>query len=762
LSSLNRSARAIEPITALADWLILTGCELEGELDLVFTKLKCICLQLDFTKDNYRTLELAQKIYSVRALLDEIKREGINRIYFSTQDNIQHTVQNIISKNERPVSNAMLGVIVVLFSLTLACFVNAYQENNNLIKNGSRVVESLASQGNEIHGLDKLSDVYSYYLKLKNYQSDHVWIKRLGFYKGRPHLESVKNILMLSMHESFYKPISNILEEELSDKNEEGDLYFLLKLYLVLYYPEYLNDDYLMNSLSDKWLALSGSVLSKDQSESLIQMYFQHTSPSSRQYDQSLVNQVRQQLGKTSHAQHIYNQVKSTGLMQWRDISLEDLIETNDVFLLSSHHKIPGIYSLSAWYNFIEPEMSKRSLEAGKGDWVIDLPLNRPNVYFKNEVIDLDAVTVTEKKIRHLYFDEFKHAWLEMVKSIQVKENVKIDQAIKLASDSALLTQIISECLKNLKLIFREEILSQENLEFYLASLKKLSSELEALLMRGELEKTTFIYTKEILQGKNADSELKRIDFTIEKFVKHIKDTNVRESVRSLLQMPVQGVWNSLLSHSAQFLQKQWDKEVYSYYKDHIQGKFPHKRDGADVSMDAFTKFYHPTHGVFAKFSRELELFLEGEQTLTFSPEFKAMQKQATAISHAMFNKTSNTPSLVLKLYPQPMKSLSEVAIGVGKQAIVYRNGPQEWHKIKWRGEQEDQETYIKLISASQKNQGFKEFEGPWGLFHLLANSNLKSVNDKVYKGRISTPADFGKDYSFNYLAKVESEPHIF
>jgi len=453
--------------------LIVISDDFEGELEAVMAQASQVCLQMDLEADNISLLERAQKIQS----LNQINAAGI---YFCSKDNIER----FIPRNRKP-ALMCLGLASLL---CLSLIISAYQRNSDLIKNPP----------------SELIKTYDYYLQLKE---ERHWIKRLGFYKGKSFVNPIQNILVMILHEKFYKPISEELEAELSDS------YLLFKLYLALHSSDLLDDDYLIKILSSK----------SNINEKLIRMYFELSSPSSRQLNHSLVRQARQELEKSSDAQNLYELIKALGTLQWKDIKLNDLIDSKE---LTSRYQIPGIFSLSAWYNFIEPEMSKRALESIE----------------------------TENEMRELYFNEYREAWFEMMKSIEAKGMVSAEQ----------MDQLISEVLKNLRLW--DPLISQEELDNYLKEVSQLESEIEH----------SYEFAKQYL---NQDSRL-----------------TVPQSLRSLLLLPEKGIRQTLIAISEQQLKQQWDSQVYSYYIDHLQGKFPLSRTGPDVSMDAFIKFFAPLH----------------------------------------------------------------------------------------------------------------------------------------------------------------------
>jgi type VI secretion system protein ImpL len=124
------------------------------------------------------------------------------------------------------------------------------------------------------------------------------------------------------------------------------------------------------------------------------------------------------------------------------------------------------------------------------------------------------------------------------------------------------------------------------------------------------------------------------------------------------------------------------------------------------------------------------ELEARGESST--SPRYRSVLvdylEAANEVSTVMFpSDDEEMPIVEFDVMIQGAPGIKEISLTVDGEKIVYRNGPEEWHSMKWPGEGDK--------GAAVRARGFGldadvEREGEWGFFRVLEKGTVRASSD--------------------------------
>ncbi|MGB1237007.1 MAG: type VI secretion system membrane subunit TssM [Pseudomonadales bacterium] len=190
------------------------------------------------------------------------------------------------------------------------------------------------------------------------------------------------------------------------------------------------------------------------------------------------------------------------------------------------------------------------------------------------------------------------------------------------------------------------------------------------------------------------------------------------------------------------FLNEQWRRNVYSFYRANLAGLYPFNRTATrDVSVEHFNQFF-AVDGKVDRFNsqfsgyfdvdaagqRNLRSFLSGSQ-LAFNDDLSQFFSAAKDIQQRMY--TAGNLRLDFALRAQDMSSaLSEITLQGERKLYSYRNGPPLWKSLQWPQPQQVSEDIELQLKSIDKHLLRVSFVGPWSWFKLADAMNARAGGD--------------------------------
>lgn len=196
--------------------------------------------------------------------------------------------------------------------------------------------------------------------------------------------------------------------------------------------------------------------------------------------------------------------------------------------------------------------------------------------------------------------------------------------------------------------------------------------------------------------------------------------------------------WKVLLVTAIEELEKKWNSDVYSFYAERIQPKYPFsKASRSDVSIQDFEEFFGPKGRLQTFYNDYLKLFLEenkgvltfGDQSLV-RDDFIDNLQAAWDIQDSFFDNNNN---LHVEFSVEPL-GLSSVfrksVINVDGQLVVYSHGPSYPTRLIWPNSLRES-TVSKLTLVSSSDTEVISRNGTWSWFRLLDQAQLRGATSK-------------------------------
>jgi len=227
--------------------------------------------------------------------------------------------------------------------------------------------------------------------------------------------------------------------------------------------------------------------------------------------------------------------------------------------------------------------------------------------------------------------------------------------------------------------------------------------------------------------------------------------------------------WKIILSSAHQYVNNEWNNQVYSAYSQALAGRYPLKRSSSDeLALFDFSEFFKPK-GTMDKFYIELiKPFINTRKgwtnrvvdnhSLGLSTATLKQVKRAQSIKNVFFRRNPEIPSISFQLKPYRMEKRDVLfQLEVGNQRINYNHGPKFWKDLNWSGEDENKRVRI-IFDDRNDNRHEKSFDGPWAWFKLQDRSRIKKTRkSNVYLATYAVNELLdNKDKRTNKISKIQ------
>lgn len=317
-----------------------------------------------------------------------------------------------------------------------------------------------------------------------------------------------------------------------------------------------------------------------------------------------------------------------------------------------------------------------------------------------------------------------------------------------------------------------EDVVSQSISE-YLEALNGVYGEVDDLAASVDVKRDSERFAAKLLSGNGPKPKISKAWVVTTKLINSVKKPT-RPIIRSLLAPPVQMAWSGIVSQATAGLEREWRSSVVKPYRKLISGKFPFAASGDDAALADVAEFYRPKDGILWKFADErLSPYLRKTSQgwiprkwlgvgTNFSRQFLKGLSQAQKITDALYTQRGTNPNMIFYLQPDPSTRLREMQIESNGQLFRYRNGPQIWQRFDWPGNMEQIGARVMGVADHGRAIGELRAEGPWGLFHLLTQADIKKIGSTHYKTSWDLPASDGGKVTVAFKLRADRQDNIF
>lgn len=529
---------------------------------------------------------------------------------------------------------------------------------------------------------------------------------------------------------------------------------------------------------------------------------------------QSLITQARENLQSPPDAGQMYAQVISRGANELKDLGIDDLLDRNARQLLGSGARVPGVYTRDGWNQFVREQIEARIDAATRGDWVLT------GRYLPGEGEDTDGTLVDEglaaslrEDIRALYFDDYAEAWLAFLSQTRLRRFASLEEGVgridQLSRSGGALGQLMNGVSHNLTLHeaapgpgaaalaelgdrratikamdertaeLRRFVRAAENrsvselVNQYLVTLSALKADMERLALAVNVPLEAEQYAGSILGRGGSETELYRSWVTLSSLLSTI-DPETREALRPLLEGAVRESWRQVLLQARVSIGQQWQHEVANTFEARLENRFPFNARGQDASLDDMADFFRPGDGRFWAFLNDtLSPFVEQgrggwrertwlDQGLGLSPRFLGSVASSQVITDSLFGRGGRHPELSFYLYPVPSRGVTEILLESNGQSYRYRNGPQEWRRFTWPGDQDLIGARISGVAARGQSRDEIRADGQWALFRLFNQAAMSRESDQDLMLQWELSGGMSDPLLVRYRLRADRQSNLF
>ncbi len=186
-------------------------------------------------------------------------------------------------------------------------------------------------------------------------------------------------------------------------------------------------------------------------------------------------------------------------------------------------------------------------------------------------------------------------------------------------------------------------------------------------------------------------------------------------------------------------LEKRWDSEIYSFYRDRLAGRYPFKASGEDASLEDFEAFFGPQGRLQQFHDQYLSVFLKDNLDALYSDSLGGylvrtdvleQLKKVERIRDTFFNHRGH---LAVQLTIEPL-ALSATRLSsmlsVDGQLIPYQHGAPQRTGLVWPNSLGNSNGSQLTLVHSTGNTASMSYRGPWSLFRLLSRGHLNGRTD--------------------------------
>ncbi|CRM82747.1 type VI secretion protein IcmF [Pseudomonas sp. 31 R 17] len=186
-------------------------------------------------------------------------------------------------------------------------------------------------------------------------------------------------------------------------------------------------------------------------------------------------------------------------------------------------------------------------------------------------------------------------------------------------------------------------------------------------------------------------------------------------------------------------LEKRWDSEIYSFYRDRLAGRYPFKASGEDASLEDFEAFFGPQGRLQQFHDQYLSVFLKDNLDALYSDSLGGylvrtdvleQLKKVERIRDTFFNHRGH---LAVQLTIEPL-ALSATRLSsmlsVDGQLIPYQHGAPQRTGLVWPNSLGNTNGSQLTLVHSTGNTASMSYRGPWSLFRLLSRGHLNGRTD--------------------------------
>ena len=633
--------------------------------------------------------------------------------------------------------------------------INTYQ--NDLQQNGQP--QNLAQAADRLAPLYQATQVYR--------QVQHPWLSSLGLYNAD--VQDSADAAYRSALDKLIRPqLVRTLENAIASARSNEALYDDTRIYLMLAEPEHRTNADVLQWFEQRWSQdFSGQATRQAHLVTYLGDWLA-TKPGAQATDKALLATARARLSQVPIEERIYRQIQHQPQFARRlDMSAQLGLSASGQFKLGGGTtpaalQIPWLYTKAGYKALDLSPNSDLVRKYSSEQWILDAKQQQ-------DFTDADVKKIVAR-IRSLYFADYVDAWEGFLKALSIApmhsltdSGQRISDAGKIPTSS--LYRVLQQVDEETRLVPRppalkaggsgksgvakaavaaladkalpqptpvdthfaslHDLFDQNQIGGYFSGIAQFGAQIQQFTLTPNAGEAAYRFAKARFSGQGQDP-LQALRLLATKAPGRLGDW---------LQQLADDGWQQVLQSGSGYLSGQWKDQVYSVCENTLASAFPFKRKASnDDALNDFASYFAPG-GIEQQFvQKSITPFLSGGrdialqrldgQSLQISRSALTQIARARDIRNAFF-RNGKDPQLSFSLTPENLdKTVRRFQLELGSQSIAYSHGPQLPTSFNWPDKGTDVSVLFEDINGTLHR---KRWQGDWGLFRLLEDSQVKA-----------------------------------
>ncbi|WP_185230937.1 type VI secretion system membrane subunit TssM [Teredinibacter franksiae] len=618
-----------------------------------------------------------------------------------------------------------------------------------------------------LNALAKASIVYD--------QEEHPWLSGMGLYDSRID-EKANKAYELKLRELLLPRLVDDLERALKQGHKGGDLYNTFRIYMMFERLDKMEPELVKEWFHAQWDAgLQGEATRRQQLKAhLDQLLALPLAP--LELNQRLVADTRTTLLRVPVSQRIYERAKNNPEYGYPVDMLNQFGESVRSYFKTEGKtlSIPALYTIGVYENLDFSAESPLIADIENERWLLAQD-EKERVDFIQE--DLGEIS---KEVKELYLAEYASTWARLFKNLDVKSFSSINQVndalmsfadpvysplrailqvgkehtqltmpvlqdlaagdegnskskmgrLKSFAASKVETTRVDKQFRELHLMLHESRSGLTPVDGAMQKVQQLQEFVSEVAMSPDPAKKSFDIAKARFQsgGGNAITSLRA-------YAK-----NQPEPVERWLTTLADETWKVILGSARQYVNVEWNAQVYTSYRQGLAGRYPLNGGSADeMAMFDFAAFFKPAGTLDLFYKDYIAAFIDTRKnwsnkvvdkySIGFSNKTLRQVRRGLNIKNVLFRTNAETPEIQLELRPYRMKeNHARFVLELGDERLIYKHGPKFWKNINWSGASDNNRIRVIFEDLNDAVHD-RSFTGPWSWFHLMDSADIEKTN---------------------------------
>jgi type VI secretion system protein ImpL len=216
------------------------------------------------------------------------------------------------------------------------------------------------------------------------------------------------------------------------------------------------------------------------------------------------------------------------------------------------------------------------------------------------------------------------------------------------------------------------------------------------------------------------------------------QDPNWKPRFSDLLWPPFERMTSLVEGQQKEGVARSWCNQVYFPMQEALGGRYPFAKEArADASLADLTRLLHPETGEIWKYHQGVLSGLVPRDGSNFrlaergsgdrwkvNSDVPSFFMGGIDVAETLFPRGRPAPLVEFEVLIAARSGISEIALSIDGQSLVYRNGPETWHPMSWPGEGEQKGASVRAKGFGRN--GHVEESGEWGLFRLFEQGKIE------------------------------------